>query len=58
MAKNKKFTVATPNGTQPFHGTYEISKEGILVVTPSTGRSQQLVFSPSGWWSLDVPKDD
>jgi hypothetical protein len=54
----KKFTIGFPNGAvAAYEGDFEISKDGILIVTPTSGGSadtSQLIFSPAGWWVLDV----
>lgn len=55
----KKFSVAAANGQiAAYEGDFEISKEGVLVVTPTNfAGSSQHIYSPSGWWCLDVKGD-
>lgn len=51
--------MAAPNGRiAGYEGDFEISKEGVLIVTPTNFEgSSQHIYSPAGWWCVDV-KDD
>ena len=57
MAK-KKFTIAVSNGAiGTYEGDFEISKEGVLIVNPAEGDSDQLIYAPHAWLCVDIKKN-